>query len=119
MINLDTHILLHALAGDLSAKEEKILSTNTWGISAIVLWEIAKLASLKRIELKLDSSEVVQALSKIHTWPLDLDVCRALGHLDFKSDPADEIIVATSMVHKVPLLTRDQRMKKTKLVDLL
>lgn len=35
---------------------------------------------------------------------------------DFKSDPADEIIAATSLVHRVPLLTRDRKIKKSKIV---
>jgi PIN domain nuclease of toxin-antitoxin system len=36
--------------------------------------------------------------------------------LDFASDPADEIIAATSVVHKVPLLTRDRRILRSKQV---
>ena len=38
MLNLDTHILLHAVAGRLSAAEAKLLQSHRWGISAIVLW---------------------------------------------------------------------------------
>ena len=30
--------------------------------------------------------------------------------------PADEIISATSLVHRVPLLTRDRKMRRSKLV---
>jgi hypothetical protein len=40
---------------------------------------------------------------------LTLDICRSIKALDFDSDPADEIIAATSVVHRVPLLTRDRR----------
>ena len=40
MLNLDTHILLHALAGSSRAKERELLSGNVWSISAIVRWEI-------------------------------------------------------------------------------
>ncbi len=119
MLNLDTHILIHALKGDLTAREEKVLSSDSWGISAIVLWELAKLSELKRIDMDLESSEVVQALSKIQLWDLDLKVCQALKYLDVRSDPADEIILATSVVHKVPLITRDQKLRKTKLVECL
>ena len=42
MLNLDTHILIHALQGSLTRKEHKILSSDTWSISGIVLWEISK-----------------------------------------------------------------------------
>ena len=34
MLNLDTHILLLALAGDLTARERRLLATNRWSISA-------------------------------------------------------------------------------------
>jgi PIN domain nuclease of toxin-antitoxin system len=51
-------------------------------------------------------------------WPLTLDVCRAIRQLDFRSDPADEIIAATSLVHRVPLVTRDGKMRKSRRVPL-
>ena len=44
MLNLDTHVLLHALGGNLTPRERRLLQEDTWSISAIVLWEIAKLA---------------------------------------------------------------------------
>lgn len=116
MLNLDTHILVHALNGELTDRETKLLSADSWSISAIVLWELAKLWELKRIEIDLDTPEVIRALSKIHVWPLDLEVCRHLRHLDFKSDPADEMIAATSLAHRAPLLTRDAKIRKSKKV---
>jgi PIN domain nuclease of toxin-antitoxin system len=109
VINLDTHILVFALAGTLTEDERAILSADQWGISAIVLWELAKLVQLGRIELDLASPEFTQALSTIRVWPLDLAVCRQSTQLDFTGDPADELIAATSIVHRAPLLTRDRR----------
>jgi len=116
MINLDTHVLLHALTGDVSPGERRLLSDEAWSISAIVLWELAKLSQLGRIAVDLDDSEVVRTLSTLHVWPLDLPVARASIRLDFRSDPADEIIAATSVVHRVPLLTRDRRILASKQV---
>jgi len=118
MLNLDTHILLHALTGDLTRRESALLSRETWSISAIVLWEIGKLAQLGRIAVNLDDPELVRALTRLHTWPLSLDVSRAIRDLDVRGDPADEIIAATSVVHRVPLVTRDQRIRRSKLVPL-
>lgn len=118
MLNLDTHILLYALAGDLSRREVALLSRDTWSISAIVIWEINKLAELGRIELDLDHPELVRTLAHIQTWPLTLGVCRAIRALDVRGDPADEIICATSIVHGVPLVTRDQRIRRSKRVPL-
>jgi len=118
MLNLDTHILLHALSGDLRRSEARLLSSEVWSISAIVLWEIAKLAELGRIEIDLDDPYLVRSLSRIQVWPLELEVCRAIARLDFDSDPADEIIAATSLVHRVPLLTRDRRLRRSRVVPL-
>ena len=118
MLNLDTHILLHGLAGSLTRGEAALLRSEPWSISAIVLWEIAKLAELGRIEVDLDAPDLTRALARLHVWPLDLPVCRAIRELDIEGDPADEIIAATSLVHRVPLVTRDRGLRRSKLVPL-
>ncbi|MXW46822.1 MAG: type II toxin-antitoxin system VapC family toxin [Gammaproteobacteria bacterium] len=107
MLNLDTHILVHALSDGLRPRERELLERNEWSISAIVLWELAKLAQLGRITLELDDREVVRVISGIHQWPISLEIARTSTRLDFTGDPADELIAATSVVHQVPLLTRD------------
>ena len=118
MLNLDTHILVFALSGDLTSRERGLLSTQRWSISAIVLWELVKLAQLGRIELDIDSGEFSRLMAPVHVWPLTLDVCGCIRKLDFKSDPADELICATSIVHEVPLLTRDRKIRKSSVVPL-
>jgi PIN domain nuclease of toxin-antitoxin system len=118
MLNLDTHILVHALGGDLTRRERELLTADTWSISGIVLWEIAKLVQLDRLELDLDDGDVVRALAKIHTWPLTLDVCKAIADLDFAADPADQLIAATSLVHGVPLVPRDRRIRRSRVLPL-
>lgn len=118
MLNLDTHVLLYALSGALTPREKRLLAGETWSISAIVLWEIAKLAQLGRIALDLDDPELSRGLARIHTWPLSFEICREVRALDFRSDPADEIIAATSLVHRVPLLTRDKRIKRSRVVPI-
>jgi PIN domain nuclease of toxin-antitoxin system len=118
MLNLDTHILLFALAGELTSAEQRLLRQDTWSISAITLWEIAKLAQLGRIEVDLDDIELRRILARMHTWPLSVDVCRAIRELDFRGDPADEIIAATSVFHRVPLVTRDRVIRKSRVVPI-
>jgi len=118
MLNLDTHILLFALDGSLKPAEHALLASEPWGISAIVLWEVAKLAQLGRIAIDLGSPEFVRIFARIHVWPLDLAICQKSTELDFASDPADELIAATSVVHRVPLVTRDKKMRRSKLVPL-
>jgi len=54
----------------------------------------------------------------VHTWPLTIDVCAAIVQVDVHVDPADEIIAATSIVHDVPLVTRDRRLRRSKVTPL-
>ncbi len=116
MLNLDTHVLVHALAGELRPAEERLLVREPWSISAIVLWEIEKLRQLGR--LTIDAERLERAVHSVHVWPIDLAVARASTRLDFRSDPADELIAATSMVHGAALVTRDRKMLRSKLVPL-
>jgi PIN domain nuclease of toxin-antitoxin system len=118
LLNLDTHVLVYALSGELRSRERRLLSHATWSISAIVLWELAQLVQLGRLRMDLDDREVGRTLSKLKVWPIDLAVARESTRLDFRGDPADQLIAATSVVHEVPLLTRDRRMRHSKLVPL-
>lgn len=118
MLNLDTHILLFALDGTLKPGEHSLLATESWGISAIVLWELAKLAQMGRIAIDVGSPEFLKIFARIRVWPLDLAICQKSTELDFSSDPADELIAATSIVHRVPLVTRDKKIRASKLLPL-
>jgi PIN domain nuclease of toxin-antitoxin system len=118
VINLDTHMLVFSMSGNVTQRERAILSGDTWSMSAIVFWELAKLVQLGRLDLDLDDPDVTRTLSAVHVWPVDLAVCRQSTDLDFRGDPADELIAATSIVHSVPLLTRDRVMRKSKTVPL-
>ena len=118
MLNLDTHILVLAVGGGLWPAEQILLARNRWSVSAIVLWELAKLVQRGRVDIDLDDHDVVRALNRVHVWPIDLAVARASTRLDFDSDPADELIAATSVVHNVPLLTRDRVIRGSKVVPL-
>jgi PIN domain nuclease of toxin-antitoxin system len=116
MLNVDTHILLFTLLGKLTPREMRFVKRESLGISAIVLWEIAKLHQKGRITLSLDDPELIAILNDIHVWPITREVCLKLAELDFASDPADEIIAATSLVHNIPLLTRDRRIRTSRKV---
>ena len=116
MLNLDTHILIHSLTDDLTQRERKLLRQHEWGISPIVLWELAKLVSLDRLSLDLTSIEFSRLVGQIQILPITLAISLASTSLDFSSDPADEVIAATSIVHKIPLLTRDRKILKSRMV---
>ncbi len=118
MLNLDTNVVLFALRGELKGPEERLLSGSAWAISSIVLWEIGKLAELGRIEFDLDNPQFREFVRELTVLPIGLEECRAISRLDFSSDPADEIIAATSLARDIPLLTRDRRLLRSKIVPL-
>ena len=118
MLNLDTHVLVFALTDELRGAETRLLRSDRWSVSAIVLWEIAKLVQLGRIDVDLRDAAVVRAISAVHVWPITLDIAVASTQLDVRADPADELIAATSVVHQLPLVTRDRSLRRSKLVPL-
>jgi predicted nucleic acid-binding protein len=118
MLNLDTHMLVRAIDDDVTPRERALIAGDSWGISAMVLWELAKLVQLQRLEMDLGGPEFLRCLAAVHVWPVDLAVARASTKLDFRSDLADELIAATSVVHGAPLLTRDKKIRRSKLVPL-
>jgi PIN domain nuclease of toxin-antitoxin system len=116
MLNLDTHILVALLSADVSAAEAELLISQPLAISDIVLWELAKLVELRRLEFALDDVDFRAFLRSCTIFPITIEIARKSTELDFKSDPADQIIAATSVVEGIPLMTRDRRILKSKLV---
>ena len=119
MLNLDTHILLDAVDLNLSRREQRLLESEAWCISAIVLWEIELLARGGRIEVDLTTPEILTALEYIQIIPIDINIARNIRLLDFRSDPADELIAATSLQMNVPLVTRDKNIRNSRIVPLI
>lgn len=116
MLNLDTHILIYLLSGDLNDREHQLVSQEPLAISDIVLLELAKLIQLGRITLNLNSPAFLTCLQQLTVIPINLEIARASAQLDFRSDPADELIAATSVVQGIPLLTRDHKILGSQLV---
>lgn len=109
MLNLDTHIFIHALAGELSSRERELVTNESLAVSDIVFWELAKLVQLGRLQLDMDSVAFRRSLRHLTVIPITIPIARKSTELDFSSDPADELIAATSIVERIPLLTRDQK----------
>ena len=118
MLNLDTHILVLFLAGELNPAEHRCVVREELAISDIVLWELAKLVQMRRLALDLDDTSFRSFLQTLTVLPVTLEIARQSTQLDFSSDPADEIIAATSVVEKIPLVTRDRRIRKSRIVPL-
>lgn len=118
MLNLDTHVLIDIMVGHLSSKEERFVQKNSWCISDIVLWELYKLNQLKRIKMDFSDRSIKEFFNSLTIYPINLEVLEAMSKLDFKSDPADEIIAATSLAYQIPLFTRDEKLLKSKVLPL-
>lgn len=118
MLNLDTHILVLFLQGQLSEHEHRVIVSEGAAISDIVLWELAKLRQKGRTSLDMQSGFFRSFLQALTIYPITPEIARISTQLDFSSDPADEIIAATSIVEKIPLLTRDRRIRKSRMVPL-
>ncbi len=84
----------------------------------MVLWELEALIRRGRLQMSLEDPDFLDVLRHCTVWSVDVEVARATARLDFQSDPADELIAATSLVHGVPLLTRDSVLLASTVVPL-
>ncbi len=110
--------MVHFLAGACTEREYELISKQEITISDIVLWELAKLTARGRLDLDLEGHEFRGFLRQMIVIPISRAIAIASTRLDFSSDPADEIIAATSVVERIPLLTRDGRMLSSRMVPL-
>lgn len=85
-------------------------------ISDIVLWELAKLVQPGRITLDLSNPSFQVCLKQLTVIPISLNIAHTSTQLGFRSDPADELIAATSIVVGIPLLTCDHKILGSQLV---
>jgi PIN domain nuclease of toxin-antitoxin system len=126
---LDTHIVVRWLSDPkrLSREQRRVLDDAVRRgecvcVSAISLLEIAVLApDLKRIGSGLN--ELFHELDA-NPWfriiPLTTDVAYEVAAIgDSLRDPADRAIVATARVHRLRLLTADQRIIESDLVPVI
>lgn len=88
--------------------------TDKIGVSAISVWEIAKLVEYKRLELPcplkewFDKALSYPGLRLIELAPeIAIESTQLPG--EFHRDPADQIIVATARLHDCSLVTSDSK----------
>ncbi|GAB3895349.1 type II toxin-antitoxin system VapC family toxin [Larkinella knui] len=117
MILLDTHIWIWWIQAPERLKPTTLhyldsLPPSEIFINVISCWEVAKLVEKNKIELSESVSDwLANAVNRsgITIIPLEqsiiVDACNLPG--TFHNDPADQLIVATARVKKLPLLTAD------------
>jgi len=121
MILIDTHIWIwwSIQPGKLTSDQQNAIRSEQDGIigvSAISCWEVAKLTQLARIDLGMPISDWIGlALSYpgVQLLPLTPQIAIASTQLlgDFRSDPADEILVATARLYECSLVTSDRKIR--------
>lgn len=117
---LDTHIWLWEISatGQLSptsrAEINDAAQNGRLRLSIISIWEISLLAARGRLDLGGPTrARIAEAAAR--SWvifePLTTEIAIEAGSLPggFRSDPADQIIVATARITGATLLTRDRR----------
>lgn len=120
MIVLDTHVWVWWINGQppVSSKAARAIrnaaSQATVYVSSTSVWEVSQLVARGRLELAMDVESWVarsEAMPFLHFIPIDNAIAMKSVRLPepLHHDPADRIIIATSMQLGFPLVTRDRR----------
>jgi len=126
---LDTHIVVRWLYEPKKlSREQRVVIDNAErrgecvGVSAMSLLEIALLnEGRQRLSVSLDQLfRELDTNSAIRILPLTTDIAFEVAALgDSLLDPGDRVIVATVRVHRLRLLTADQRIIESDLVSVI
>ena len=121
MILLDTHIWIWLVHDDSRLVNEyrdylAQKKAESWGVSIISCWEIAKLVEYDRLDLRMPVDEWLEgalAPTNIHLISLTPEICVESTQLPagFHRDPADQMIVATARILDCPLVTMDLKIR--------
>ncbi|PZV09909.1 MAG: PIN domain nuclease [Leptolyngbya sp.] len=120
MIVLDTHAWIWWTNESTSLSQkalDAIEQTDLIGIPAISCWELAMLVSKGRVGLSMDVQVWIEtSLQRPNVTLLTLTPQIAVLSTQlpggFHGDPADRLIVASSLVHQSPLVSKDEKIQQ-------
>lgn len=124
---LDTHAWIQRALGEpLPPLVERMLveHADSIALADISLWEAAKLIELGRLQLSVPLAEffrlaVTPDLVVLPVTPSIAEQVTTLEKTGFHKDPADQLIVATALVHRLRLVSDDSRIRLWGKVPLL
>jgi PIN domain nuclease of toxin-antitoxin system len=126
MILLDTHVLLWwALDPDqLSPRAAEVLSKmerHGGFASSISIWELGIKVKRRKLELGISIEEMVRRIERsaaLELVPVDATIwLRSISLAWDHRDPADRVIVSTAQIKGVPLLTKDDVVRASGVVE--
>ena len=128
MIVLDTHVLIwDALnPAKLSTKAIQAISEANQGDGCIIcdisLWEVAMLIEKGRLQIDVGTQEFINLIlqaNKTAVWPITPEIAALSVRLpqEINRDPADRLIVATSLAERAPLITADVDLRSVTIIS--
>ena len=126
---LDTHVLVRWLIESkrLSREQDRtieaaMLRSEPLAISAMTVLELAMLASEGRVNLNRPLDQFLGDLASnvgVRLLPITFEIALEAATLRSLRDPADRAIVGTARVHRLRLVTSDQRIIDSNLVSVI
>lgn len=126
MIVLDTHALLwwtldpEKLSQDATVICSELEEQGGY-ISSISIWELGIKIKNDKLDIGMsirDYAEKVKRLGCIEIVPVEENIWIRSLELEWKhSDPADRVIVATALLHGLPLLSKDITIQTSKQIQ--
>ena len=126
---LDTHIWIWWMLGDpnLTQAERDVLDAlppeNRPVLCDICLWEFATLVDLGRVEINgsvEDWLRIAASPATVRVQSITPDIVAEMNRLpaSFHRDPADRLVVAAARSLKLPLATKDWKIRASRLATL-